>query len=105
MNGFLMHEAVWTAGEDFFIESFAPENSYGVVFEDDEEAAYFYAVEKDGEELRILDALHIHETDEDAEPLPPAQLKIIWSRDWLKCAPRHRRTGACPLRLPGPRWI
>jgi len=86
MNGYLMQEGVWTAGEDLFLESLAPENAYGVVFEDDGEAAYFYAVEKTKEELRILDALHIHETDEDSELLPPAQLKIIWSRDWLKAA-------------------
>ena len=81
-----MQEQDWVAGEDLFIESFSPENSYGVVFEDDGEAAYFYAVEKHADELRVLDALHIHETDEESEPLPPAQLKLIWSRDWLKCA-------------------
>ncbi|HEY4109250.1 DUF2251 domain-containing protein [Puia sp.] len=86
MNGYLMQDAIWTAGEGLFIESFAPENAYGVVFEDDGDAAFFYAVEKNNDELRILDALHIHEMDEEAEPLPPAQLKIIWSRDWLKCA-------------------
>jgi hypothetical protein len=86
MNGYLMQEANWTAGEDLFLESFAPENSFGVVFEDDGDTAFFYAVEKTAEELRILDALHIHETDEESEPLPPAQLKIIWSRDWLKAA-------------------
>jgi len=81
-----MQEVVWTAGEDLFLESFAPENAYGVVFEDDGEAAYYYAVEKTEGELRILDALHIHETTEGSEPLPPVQLKIIWSRDWLKAA-------------------
>ncbi|HEY4337948.1 MAG TPA: DUF2251 domain-containing protein [Puia sp.] len=88
MNGYLMQEAEWTAGEDLFLESFAPENSYGVVFEEDGETAFFYAVEKPpaGGELRVLDALHIHETDEETPRLPPAQLKIIWSRDWLKCA-------------------
>jgi hypothetical protein len=81
-----MQEANWIAGEDLFIESFAPENAYGVVFEDDGDTAFFYAVEKTADELHILDALHIHENDEEAEPLPPAQLKIIWSKDWLKCA-------------------
>lgn len=88
MNGYLMQEADWTAGEDLFIESFAPENAYGVVFEDDGDTAFFYAVEKasGNDELRILDALHIRETDEGSEPLPTAQLKIIWSRDWLKAA-------------------
>jgi hypothetical protein len=117
MNGYLMQEQSWTPGEDLFLESFSPENHYGVVFEDDGEAAYFYAVEKDdeGAGLRVLDALHIREVGEneeseedepskedvseeseepddageDAEPgeaAAPADLKIIWSRDWLKCA-------------------
>lgn len=99
-----MQEQDWVAGQDLFIESFSPESRYGVVFEDDGEAAYFYAVEKDGEGagVRVLDALHIHETegregqgrndpggngqgsgDADAGPSP---LKIVWSRDWMKCA-------------------
>jgi hypothetical protein len=126
MNGYLMQEQTWTPGEDLFLESFSPENHYGVIFEDDGEAAYFYAVEKDdeGAGLRVLDALHIREvgedeeweedepSEEDASPEnedpkeeesdeepeedageedepgggAPADLKIIWSRDWLKCA-------------------
>jgi len=69
MNGYLMQEKQWTPGEDLFIESFAPENHNGVVFEDDGESAYFYAVEKDGDGpgLRILDALHIHQSEEAPE--------------------------------------
>ncbi len=65
MNGYLMQERQWIPGEDLFVESFSPENSYGVVFEDDGQTAYFYAVEKDkeGAGIRILDALHIYETD------------------------------------------
>jgi hypothetical protein len=114
MNGYLMQEKKWTPGEDLFIESFAPENHYGVVFEDDGEATYFYAVEKDeqGAGLRILDALHIHETEpgddepgqgdpgEDTEPGAgdsaedggavdegaAKPLLIVWAKDWLKCA-------------------
>lgn len=89
MNGYLMKEQDWVAGEDLFIESFSPENQYGVVFEDDGESAYFYAVEKDGDDagLRILDALHIHESDEGGDASPaPAPLKIIWSKDWEKVA-------------------
>ena len=89
-----MQEQKWTPGQDLFLESSSPENRYGVIFEDDGEAAYFYAVEKDkqGDGLRVLDALHIHEEDDpgdvdDAqEDDEPADLKIIWSRDWLKCA-------------------
>ncbi|HWB92661.1 MAG TPA: DUF2251 domain-containing protein [Puia sp.] len=87
MNGYLMQEQQWTPGEDLFLESFSPENHYGVVFEDDGETAYFYAVEKDdeGAGLRILDALHIRESGE-VSAADGTDLKIIWSRDWLKCA-------------------
>ena len=56
-----MQDRQWVPGEDLFVESLSPENEFGVVFEDDGEAAYFYAVEKDqeGTGLQILDALHI----------------------------------------------
>jgi hypothetical protein len=115
MNGYLMQERQWTPGEDLFTESFSPESPYGVVFEDDGQTAYFYAVEKDkeGESLRVLDALHIRETGEDAgasdtrsdsvevgqdssaesevaespsAPQKPSKLQIVWSRDWMKSA-------------------
>jgi len=103
MNGYLMQEQSIVRGEDTFIESFSPENSYGVVFEDDGETAYFYAVEKDttGQGLRILDALHIYESadpgpeeERSDSPRPdpgkgsPAASKLIlvWSKDWKKCA-------------------
>ncbi len=95
MKGYLMLDREWVRGEDLFIESVSPENSFGVVFEDDGESAYFYAVERDpeGTALQVLDALHIHEgtgepgaTEPGADPIPPAKLQIVWSRDWLKCA-------------------
>lgn len=84
MNGYLMQEVEIVAGEDTFVESFSPESRYGVVFEDDGETAYFYAAEKDpeGSGLKILDALHIYEGAE----LGKTNLKIVWSRDWMKCA-------------------
>ncbi|HXB96352.1 MAG TPA: DUF2251 domain-containing protein [Puia sp.] len=114
MNGYLMQDKQWTPGEDLFLESFSPESQNGVVFEDDGDAAYFYAVEKDkeGTGLRVLDALHIFETapagggapepttpsdaGSAATPTPgddlsltPGQtyrLLLVWSRDWKKCA-------------------
>lgn len=100
-----MQELDLHAGEDAFVESFSPENQYGVVFEDDGETGYFYAVEKDkdGPGLRVLDALHIYEgdegpdqeeeepeeteqEDEDPQETSSSHLQIVWSRDWLKCA-------------------
>jgi hypothetical protein len=113
MNGYLMQERQWTPGEDLFVESFSPESPYGVVFEDDGQTAYFYAVEKDkeGTGLWVLDALHIRETgiepgEDDSGEGPdfdqtgsgrelaksrdasenPSRLQIVWSRDWMKSA-------------------
>ena len=73
MNGYLMQDKRLVRGEDTFIESFSQENRYGVVFEDDGETGYFYAVERDeeGMGLRVLDALHIYEV-EDAGDRPAA---------------------------------
>ncbi|HVU98744.1 MAG TPA: DUF2251 domain-containing protein [Puia sp.] len=84
MKGYLMQEKDIVRGEDTFIESVSPENRNAVVFEDDGETAYFYAMEMDesGGGMKILDALHIYE-----EPGgETSKLLIVWSRDWMKCA-------------------
>jgi hypothetical protein len=93
MNGYLMQEKDIVRGEDTFIESLSPENRNAVVFEDDGETAYFYAMEMDegGGGMKILDALHIYEApelgDEASEPAREAsRLLIVWSKDWMKCA-------------------
>jgi hypothetical protein len=93
MKGYLMQDREWIPGEDLFLESLALENAFGVVFEDDGHAAYFYAVEKDkeGAGVQILDALHIYEADAEDQGRAGAgktakKLQIVWSRDWLKCA-------------------
>ena len=108
MKGYLMQDREWVPGEDLFIESASPENSFGVVFEDDGDTAYFYAVERDreGAGLQVLDALHIYEGGgeegdkgageegggERASEVgreragEASKLQIVWSRDWLKCA-------------------
>ena len=109
MKGFLMIERRFTRGQDTFLESFPPDRNLGVVFEDDGETAYFYAVEKDaeGQGIRILDALHIYESAAAPRPVKPSakrtvsarktakaptsqppesNLFIIWSRDWQAAA-------------------
>ena len=65
MNGYLLQERTFTAGEETFVECDSTANSFGVVFEDDGVTGYFYAVEKrEGEALKILDALHIYESEQ-----------------------------------------
>ena len=87
MKGYLLKEQPFIAGEDTFVESVSSENNYAVVFEDDTETGYFYAIEMDaatGGQL-ILDAVHIYEAEDIEESKRPGTIKIIWSTDWLKC--------------------
>ena len=87
MNGYLLQERSFVAGGDLFIESETTENNFGVVFEDDGVTGYFYAVEKrEGEAVKILDALHVYEIEQLPEEEKNIKLQIIWSKDWLKCA-------------------
>ena len=88
MKAYLLKEQAFVAGEETFIESMSSENNYAVVFEDDTETGYFYALElnKDTNEQQVLDAVHIYEA-EDIEPAKrPGYIKIFWSTDWLRCA-------------------
>lgn len=87
MNGYLLQEKTFTAGVETFVECDSTANNFGVVFEDDGVTGYFYAVEKrEGEALKILDALHIYESDQLEEEAKEIKLQILWSKDWLKCA-------------------
>jgi hypothetical protein len=87
MKGYLLKEQPFTAGEPVFIESQSSEYNYAVVFEDDSETGYFYALELDESGGQsILDAVHIYECASIAEPERKGVIDIIWSTDWLKCA-------------------
>ena len=88
MNGYLMQQQTVVVGKDIFVESLSPENDYAVAFESNDETGYFYAIEIDGvtKEQRILDALHIYEAQEIPGDKKSINVKIIWAKDWLKCA-------------------
>jgi hypothetical protein len=87
VRGYLLREQAITPGTDTFIECPSEENNFAVVFEDDTDTGYFYALEIDPQtsQQRILDALHIYQVEEEEKPAA-GTLKIIWSTDWLKCA-------------------
>lgn len=88
MKGYLLKDQAFVAGEETFIESSSSENNYAVVFEDDTETGYFYAIElsKETGGQQILDAVHIYEAGDIEAEKRPGVIKIIWSTDWLKCA-------------------
>jgi len=87
VRGYLLREQAITPGTDTFIECQSEESNFAVVFEDDTDTGYFYALELNPQtgQQRILDALHIYQVEEEEKPAA-GMLKIIWSTDWLKCA-------------------
>ena len=78
----IYEEQTFTVGQDTFIDSTA-ENNNAVVFEDNEETGYFYAVERN-EDLNILDALHIYNVAEVVDRHKPSTVKILWTEDLTK---------------------
>ncbi|HUP12797.1 MAG TPA: DUF2251 domain-containing protein [Niastella sp.] len=88
MNGYLLREQAYTAGVNTFVECTNEENNFAVVFEDDTDTGYFYALEvepRTGKQT-ILDAVHIYNIEEVPEPEKKGTIRIIWSKDWLRCA-------------------
>jgi hypothetical protein len=88
MNGYLLREQAYTAGEDTFVDCTNEENNFAVVFEDDTDTGYFYAYEMEpgtGKQ-NILDAVHIYNIEEVPEQERKGTIRIIWSKDWLRCA-------------------
>lgn len=88
MKGYLLKEQAFTVGEACLVESHASENNYAVVFEDDAETGYFYALETEpgSDAQRVLDAVHIYEVPDILPEHRPGTVALIWSRDWQKCA-------------------
>lgn len=75
-------DQTFSVGQDTFIDSVA-DNGNVVVFEDNEETGYFYAVERtDG--ISILDALHIYDVANVIDKNKPSNIKILWTKDEMK---------------------
>src|SRR3954470_2252146 len=87
MNGYLLREQAYTTGEATFIDCINDINKYAVVFEDDTDTGYFYAyvLDAEGKQL-VLDALHIYNIEEVPEEQRKGIIRIIWSKDWQRCA-------------------
>lgn len=78
----IYEEQTFTVGQDTFIDSTA-ENDNAVVFEDNEETGYFYAIDRKNN-LDILDALHIYNVADIIDKEKPSILKILWTEDLNK---------------------
>lgn len=78
----IYEEQIFKVGEDIFLDSTA-ENKNAVVFEDNGETGYFYAVDRSND-LKVLDGLHIYNVADVADRHIPSTLKILWIEDESK---------------------
>jgi len=76
-------EQAFYVGKDTFVDSIA-ENNYAAVFEDNCETGYFYAVDKNEDELIVLDGLHIYNVGEVIDKDQLSVAKILWTEDLTK---------------------
>ncbi len=75
----IYEEQTFKVGEYVFIDSTA-ENHNAVVFEDNCETGYFYAVDRNND-LKVLDGLHIYNVANVTDKHKPSTLKILWTED------------------------
>lgn len=75
---YIYEEIEFVVGKEIIIESFHDNGNLGVVFEDDENTGYFYAVDR---EKGILDALHIYDVENVSDKDIPSTVKILWNED------------------------
>ena len=73
-------------GDETFVASDSPAAEYSVVFEDDGDTGYLYALDTSLSESRILDALHIYNVANVVDKDKPSLVQIEWSEDGLKAA-------------------
>lgn len=87
----IYREQAFSVGQDTFIDS-TTENANAVVFEDNKETGYFYAINRENG-LEILDALHIYNVADVVDQNKTSTLKILWSEDQnpaiIKIGGRH----------------
>lgn len=79
----IYEEQTFNVGEDTFVDS-AAENNNAVVFEDNCETGYFYAVDRNNNGLKVLDGLHIYNVENVTDKDKPSVVKILWTQDLTK---------------------
>jgi hypothetical protein len=67
---------------ELVIASFPPASKgLGAVFEDDGTTGYFYVVDQGGEDMEMLDALHIYDVADVTDKQEPVTAQIFWNEE------------------------
>jgi hypothetical protein len=103
-------------GEPVVMESRSPSGAHAVLYEDDGDTGYFYAVEPSPEGMEMLDALHLYNAEQDLRGVD-CRIELVWSADGNKAGLRINGTlwaafdfeheqGRCRTNFPPPsgRW-
>jgi len=84
MSAKLVAEQTIKVGKPMVIEGPSPSAKYGIVFEDDGETGYLYALDFARTDNPIVDALHIYDVAQVEDRDRPSCVQLAWSRDGLK---------------------
>ena len=84
MNVVVTAKQVLSVGTPVVVESESPAAPLAVVFEDDGETGYFYALDPSVTAQPIVDALHIYNVVSVSDRDRPSTVEIGWSPDSLK---------------------
>ncbi len=80
-------EKEFKPGQNNVLESMSPENSdYMLVFEDDSQTGYLYALVIDNPENPIVDAMHVYNVENLTESNMQSHFVIVWTPDGTKGA-------------------
>jgi hypothetical protein len=74
-------------GEKFVLQADAPSHEVTVVFEDDGDTGYWYALAPKEQTLELLDALHIYNAEDNLRGADVA-LEVVWADDSSKAGLR-----------------
>lgn len=86
MGAILGAEQVIMIGQPVVLDSQSPVTTSAVLFEDEGDTGYFYAVDTTRDHDSILDALHIYNVSNVTDKEIPSKVQIAWSEDGLKAA-------------------
>ncbi|HVX28074.1 MAG TPA: DUF2251 domain-containing protein [Parafilimonas sp.] len=75
-------ETTFNVGQENFVDSVSPTNSYAAIFEDDSTTGYFYAIDTKNK-TEVLDALHIYNVADVSDKDKPSKIQIFWTDDGL----------------------